>query len=348
MIVTFGSIEGLVPSGGVMAIWEFAQELARLGHEVHVVHERAFGRPTLRSVDDAPWFTFDAPVIHHFDVEASQVVIPGSQAAFGIFSMPPSHLGEPLMWVQAFGIFHPTQEQVIFGSPCPKVCTSTFLRSALIEVGTRPDQVFHVPYGLRLDKYRLIQPLEDRPPRVAMIWNSNPIKGGPDGVAALARAKTLLPELEAVVFGVEAPPPDLPDWVDYRLDPPQDELVDEILNRSRVFVLPSLEEGFGLVAVEAMACGCALAATDCAGPRDYALPDETALVSPVGDPGGLARSIVRLVQDDAVRERIARAGMAKVAELSWPLSARRLEAVLEQYLAEPARYQHAETELSFA
>ena len=51
-----------------------------------------------------------------------------------------------------------------------------------------------------------------------------------------------------------------------------------------VFVLPTLQENFGLVLTEALACGTPLVTTDNGGCRDYAIDQETALVVPARDP----------------------------------------------------------------
>jgi glycosyltransferase involved in cell wall biosynthesis len=77
-----------------------------------------------------------------------------------------------------------------------------------------------------------------------------------------------------------------------------------------VFVFPSLAEGFGLPALEAMACGCAVVTTDCGGVSTFADPDENCLMVPPGRPTELASAIRMLVQDGELRGRLGRAGMA--------------------------------------
>jgi len=73
-----------------------------------------------------------------------------------------------------------------------------------------------------------------------------------------------------------------------RLDGP--ELVGE-LNRSRVLVVPSIvEEGFGLVALEGIACGCRVVASDVGGLRE-AVGSCGRLVA-AGDPKALSRALI--------------------------------------------------------
>ena len=97
----------------------------------------------------------------------------------------------------------------------------------------------------------------------------------------------------------------------------------------------SNNEGFGLTAVEAMACGAALVSTDCGGSRDYALPGTTADVLPVGDAAGLAAAVDALLDDEPRRLRYAQAGLDHIAMFDWDRSATILRTDLERYLADP-------------
>jgi glycosyltransferase involved in cell wall biosynthesis len=196
--------------------------------------------------------------------------------------------------------------------------------------------------GIDHRRFRVLRPLDERPLQVATLYHAHPAKGWPVGRAALEAAHRLVPELRAVVFGTSLPPEDLPSWMTFVLDPDQDRLVSEIYNASRVYLQPSDHEGFGFPAVEAMACGCALVTTDNGGSEDYAFAGETALVASPGDVDALARHIVRLLEDEDQRLRLAEAGRRFVARFDWDLAGAVLERELEHYLADPDAYPGAE------
>ncbi|MGH9344907.1 MAG: glycosyltransferase [Terriglobia bacterium] len=82
-----------------------------------------------------------------------------------------------------------------------------------------------------------------------------------------------------------------------------------------------------------MACGCAVASTDCGGIREYALHEVNALLSPSRDPRSLAGSILRLLDDDDLRQRIAQSGHERIQEFTWERST----TLLENYIQDHAR-----------
>jgi glycosyltransferase involved in cell wall biosynthesis len=173
-----------------------------------------------------------------------------------------------------------------------------------------------------------------------MLYNAHLAKGAEYGLQALNAVKQRLPELEAVVFGATDPVHEVPAWVTYLRSPPQDVIVEDVYNRSRVFVCSSIREGFGFAATEAMACGCALVTTSNGGSEDYALHGETALVSPPRDVATMVDNIEALLRDDEQRIRIATRGNCYVDRFNWDRSAKLLEAFLEAYESDPTYYQH--------
>lgn len=82
--------------------------------------------------------------------------------------------------------------------------------------------------------------------------------------------------------------------------------------------------------LEALACGAALATTDTKGSRDYAVDRLTALVTPPRNPTALGESIIELLEDAPLRERLALAGSEHVRRQfpEWPVAAQRFEEAL--------------------
>src|SRR5262249_33193253 len=77
-------------------------------------------------------------------------------------------------------------------------------------------------------------------------------------------------------------------------------------------VVPSVwPEPMGLVAVEAMLLGCPVIASDVGGLSDVVDHERTGLLIPPGDPGMLAATLDRLLDEPALRQRLGDAGRVR-------------------------------------
>lgn len=97
---------------------------------------------------------------------------------------------------------------------------------------------------------------------------------------------------------------------------------------ARVVVMPSVApEGFGLVAVEAMASGVPVIATRNAGLLDIVVDGETGLLVSPGDSVKLAQAIQRLWQDDGLRREMGAAAANRAERFRASAVVRRIEAI---------------------
>jgi glycosyltransferase involved in cell wall biosynthesis len=335
MIVSFVWPSSHHRTGGVVAQYEFANALARRGHQVNFFHSPRWpGR--IESMDELDWFSFHPGVMHYIADDDSD---PRLQSGDVFFKAPgPARLGLPCSFIQGARMFDEEVERETFRRPLPKVCIARWLVDLGRRYGVPAEQLWHVPMGIDHGVFRDHTPDHQRIYDVAVCYNDHPTKDWPLAVAALRLAHERRPDLRTVVFGPATPPEDLPGEVEFRERPDHVELADEVYNRSRVFVQSSFREGFGFTAVEAMACGAALVTTDNGGSDDYADPDRTAWVVPPSDAVGLAEGIVTLLEQTDRRVALADRGKDLVRRFDWDRGAQLLEAHLEQYLADPDRF----------
>lgn len=104
-----------------------------------------------------------------------------------------------------------------------------------------------------------------------------------------------------------------------------------------VFVMPSLYESFGMAALEAMACGVPVVASDVGGLRTTIVDELSGLLVPPGDPRALAAALKRALLDEHQRATLRREGPRRAALYSWESIAQTIQQLyhetIEQYQA---------------
>ena len=90
--------------------------------------------------------------------------------------------------------------------------------------------------------------------------------------------------------------------------------VERLIPLAHVLLMPSEMESFGLVALEAMACGVATVSTNVGGIPELVTHGINGFMEPVGDIAAQAARAVELLTDEALHQRIAAAGRARAME----------------------------------
>ncbi len=103
-------------------------------------------------------------------------------------------------------------------------------------------------------------------------------------------------------------------------------------NAADVVVMPSDYESFGLVALEAMACGTPVIASDVGGLVYLVRDGETGLRVPRRQPIALARALDRLLRDEELRQRLGENGRRWAQRFAWPIIADRIVDLYQEVL----------------
>jgi glycosyltransferase involved in cell wall biosynthesis len=107
-----------------------------------------------------------------------------------------------------------------------------------------------------------------------------------------------------------------------------DERLCELYSGASVFVMPSFDEGFGLPALEAMACGAPVIAG-----KGHALDEVVGAAGLLIDPNdeaGLAAAMESVLTDGALREEMAHRSLDRASQFSWQSAARTLLSVFQE------------------
>jgi glycosyltransferase involved in cell wall biosynthesis len=342
---------GIRPSGGFKVVYEYANRLSRLGHQVTVIHPafvwrhkglreivrsliKYYYRKTIGGYRPDIWFDVDSSVRLLWVPFPSDRYIPDGDAiiatAWGTAEWVcgcSASKGRGYYLIQSLETWAGPEEKVYatWRAPLRQIVIANWLMDIAKGLGV---EAVLIPNGLNSDEFEMDISPEDRDPkRIMMLYHKDDLKGSAEGIEALSMVRLEEPEIKAVLFGVPPRPASLPEWIEYHQQPKR-ALLRALYNHAAIFVAPSWIEGWPLPPAEAMLCGAALVATDIGGHREYAFHDDTALLSPSKDPLGLADNILRLVRDPSMRVSLATRGHKYIQQFTWERATDRLESVL--------------------
>jgi D-inositol-3-phosphate glycosyltransferase len=213
-----------------------------------------------------------------------------------------------------------------------------------------------VPPGVDLERFRPI-PMQEARVTMGMTPDHRMILfvGRPDpvkGLETLVRAMAIIIEKEpellvdsclCIVGGDRSDDPSdldaemahidrlrrelgIADFVTFLGSQSQDELAVSY-SAAQAVVVPSRYESFGMVALEAMACGVPVIASDVGGLSALVRDGCTGYLVPYGDPEALATRLLPILDDDALRESLGMHGVAIAEGYGWPSITGRVERV---------------------
>jgi glycosyltransferase involved in cell wall biosynthesis len=220
--------------------------------------------------------------------------------------------------------------------------TSAYCRAAIgRHYGVPAERIRLVPEGIDLARWQRIAaqtPRASDGATILCVARQYPRKHIADLLRALPAVRRTVPAARAVLVGdgpehgaLRALAADLgiADAVEFRGAVPGDDDVARLYRHADVFCLPSVQEGFGIVFLEAMASGLPVVAARSAAIPEV-IPDGQAglLVAP-GNPGALAEALVELLQDPRQRVAFGGFGQEHVRQYDW-------DNVAEQFTAQVA------------
>ncbi|MFP5321581.1 MAG: glycosyltransferase [Acidimicrobiia bacterium] len=234
------------------------------------------------------------------------------------------------------------------------VATTAHEARAVAAMGALHDDVTVVPCGVDLDRFRTDGPRMHRPGRrrtqIACVSRLVPRKG----IADVIRALVHLPDAELLVAG--GPPQAMlheddearalrriavdagvEDRVRFLGAVERDD-VPALLRSVDVVCCCPWYEPFGLVAVEAMACGVPVVASRVGGLAETVVDGRTGVLVPPRDPSAIASAIRHVTDDPRRHGAMAQAACARAHAYGWDRIAARTAAVYERLVADGRRH----------
>lgn len=242
--------------------------------------------------------------------------------------------------------------RLVYRNAAKVVCISEFTRRRILE-HVRLDNSVVIPLGVDSDFFNstsLCAYEKEDSPLVLSVGALKPRKGYEVSIRAIAQAREATPNLCYVVIGDHS----APEYVGHLrtlitnlglentvhlLGQVSETELRGWYHRCDLFLLTPVQvegafEGFGLVYLEAAACGKPVVGSRSGGVPEAVVDGLTGLLVPEGDVKATADAIVRLLTDPDLSGRLGRAGQERAKEFSWEAYAQRLEEVYEDVLVQ--------------
>lgn len=340
-------------AGGGRVIAIYAEELQRRGHDVCIVGSGP-ATPTLKQrikallrgrilhkghggshFDASPMpvrrLKTNRPVVAD-DVPDADVIVATWWTTAGWIDRMPASKGRKVHFIQHYEAFNAQMKPGVDSAwrlSMPKITISRWLSAMARDDFDRRD-VCLVPNSVDMTQFHAVPRERNRIPTVGMLYHSVKWKGTGIGLQAFEAIRAALPDARLVTFGAFAPLPELPlpSGTRHVRLPPQDQIRD-IYALCDVWLCPSVSEGFGLPALEAMACRCPVVAADVGGFRDIIDEGINGFLVPPEDPVALAaRAIEILTMSTDEWKTMSDAAWTRATIYSWRDAADAFEAAL--------------------
>lgn len=195
---------------------------------------------------------------------------------------------------------------------------SSFAARSFVEEGVPAEKIRVIPYGVRLDSFRAVAAPPETSFEVLFVGQISLHKGIPYLLDAFGRLRHprkrlrlvggLMPDMKPVLKRLPLAGVQMVGAVPKSALP-------EYMSSSHVLVLPSIDEGFGMVQGEAMACGCPVIATNTTGAENLFTDGVEGFIVPPRDSAALADHLQQLADDSPLQQQMRATALERVRHL---------------------------------
>lgn len=193
---------------------------------------------------------------------------------------------------------------------------STFAYRSFVEMGVPEAKLRKVPYGVDLRRFEKVADPDPEGFDVLFVGQVGFQKGVPYLLEAFRKVKRgkknlrfvggLSPEI--VRYLKRFPPPGNVEFMGHIPQP----RLKHIMSRSHVMVLPSIQDGFGLVMAQSLACGCPVIGTEHTGAEDLFTDGKEGFIVPIRNPQAIAEKLQLFADDPGLRQTMGEAALNRV------------------------------------
>lgn len=335
------------PVGGYKIVFEYANRLSNEGHQISLLflNDELLSKYHLPKLLDKKlchfltkirpnWFTLNTrinkissldndanEVLHHSDV----LIFTAVETVLKLWDQASEINCKKAYFIQDYENWNVSDEkcQKTYGLEMTNIVISKWLKDIVDRYSREPSVLIRDPIDLSV--YKIIVPPDKRKIHsIGILYHTMAHKGFKYALEAVKKLKEKYSDLEVYVFGVYEKPDDLPNYCSYLRDATQEQTV-EIYNKVSVWLCATVDEGFGLTGLEAMACGDVLVSTAYTGVFEYAQDGYNALLSPVKNVEAMVENVERVFEDETLRDKLLNNSKISVQAFSWKIAVSKFE-----------------------
>lgn len=337
-------------TGGIKVIFEYANRLNDRGYDIicyvpmlaykfnnygligELKRFKSSAGNTLKRRTKVNWFDLKVPIklvplINDIFIRNADATIATAwPTAYSVSNLNKSK-GEKFYFIQHYEIWS-GPKNLVDGSyklPLKRIVIAKWLKE-LMEKEFNVDVTALIPNGLNFKEFYNDNKIFNKDKSLLMMYHNLEWKGYQDGLKAFEIVKKRHPEIKLRLFGLKRGD-GIPNYAEFYENPPRD-VLRKLYSTSDIFISPSWTEGWHLPPMEAMACKCAVVATNVGCIPDIGIHKETAMVCEPNDIEGLANNILQLVEDNELLKKISLNGFEKIKNYTWDNSADLFEKIL--------------------
>lgn len=230
---------------------------------------------------------------------------------------------EHALWDMPFAGIDPrtiAREEAEYAEADMITVPSIFAYRSFIEQGVPDEKLSLLPYGVNVSRFQPVA--EPAPDRFDILYVG--AMSLQKGIQYLVQAYQKINHSNKSLTFVGAPSLELIQMLKMRNLWPEDAKVlghvpqtelKNIMSRSHVLVLPSVQDGFGMVMAQAMACACPVIASRNTGGEDLFIDGDEGYIVPIRDADALKERLQRLADKPELRAAMGKRALARVQAL---------------------------------
>lgn len=350
----------IVKTGGIIVVLEYYRKLNALGHDVEIYYPlipywnlipsklkisrkiKIFitllvGNVFRKGKKLITWHfehvpVKPVPIINKLFVNNADVIIATTwTTAFNVARFPLKK-GKKVYFIQDYENWFDNTNLINKSYKLPlKLITISPWLSELMKTKFKREITGEITNGIRLDKFIAPEKKEIKN-SILMLYHEQELKGSKDGIYALNMISKEYSDIEITLFGIYQRPEYLDSGFNYIQNPPVDKLI-SLYQKATIFIFPSHQEGWGLPPMEAMACKCAVVATNVGCIRSVNNGKNVLIVNS-NDPESIYNALKKLLENSLLRDQIAKEGYMTVQDYTWEKAALKMDKILYKVLQE--------------